>query len=183
MPGGADRAEIRISKARLDRDIDMLADRVAAGGGPWRAVVGVANGGIYPAGRVADRLKLPYREVRIVGYEGRDKTAPKIVKTLDDASDGEGLIVVDDVVDSGDTALLIRQLLPRAELLVVYVKADGLRALETRNQAPVYAARYPQDRWIVFPWHQESWPAEVPHSVACYRAANGLDPRIPITPQ
>jgi xanthine phosphoribosyltransferase len=180
---GAGGAEIRVSKGQLDRDIDTLADRIAAGGGPWRAVIGVANGGIYPAGRVADRLRLPYREIRIVGYNGRGKATPRLVETLENGSDGEGLIVVDDVVDSGDTALLIRQMLPKAELLVVYVKTDGLRELEARGQAPHYAERYPQDKWIVFPWHQESWRAEVPHSVARYRAAMGLDPRIPITPQ
>jgi len=183
MPAEAKRTEIKVSKAQLDRDIDMLADRIAVAGGSWRAVIGVANGGIYPAGRVADRLKLPYGEIRIVGYDGREKAAPKIAKTLDDHRNGEGLIVVDDVVDSGDTALLIRQLFPQAELLVAYVKADGLRALAARALEPRYAERFPQDAWIVFPWHQEGWPCEVPHSVARYRAALGLDPKIPITPQ
>jgi xanthine phosphoribosyltransferase len=182
MPDGAERAEVWISKAQLDRDISGLAERIASGS-RWRAVVGVANGGIYPAGRVADQLNLPYREIRIVGYDGRGKTAPQIVKPLDDADDGDGLIVVDDIVDSGDTALLIRQMLPKAALLVIYVKADGLRKLEACTQRPLYAARHPQDTWIVFPWHQEGWLGEVPRSVARYRAALGLDPRIPITPQ
>jgi xanthine phosphoribosyltransferase len=181
--GGADRPEILISKEQLERDIASLADRVAGFGERWRGVVGVANGGIYPAGRVADRLNLDYREIRISAYRGRTKTTPQIIRGLDDADRGAGLIVVDDIVDSGDTALLIRRMLPRAALLVVYVKAAGLDKLRRLGQAPLYAECHPQDSWIVFPWHQAGWAGEVPLSVSHYRSRVGLDGSIPITRQ
>jgi len=181
MPDGG-RREIPISKEKLDRDISRLADRIARDR-QWRGVVGVANGGIYPAGKVADRLALEYREIRITTYRGRTKVAPEILSAIDDLDDGDGLMVVDDIVDSGDTALTIHRMLPRATLLVVYVKAEGIEKLRELGLAPVYAERLPQESWIVFPWHQTGWAGEVPRSVAFYRSRVGLDGQIPITRQ
>jgi len=180
---GANRVEQRISKQRLDRDIARLADRVAAQQ-PWRAVVGVANGGIYPAGKVADRLNLEYREIQLQAYRGRSKSAGvEIIRSLDDSEQGRGLLVVDDVVDSGDTALAIRAMLPRADFLSIYAKAEGASRVEASGMGFRYAERFPQDVWIVFPWHQDGWAGEVPLSVARYREQLHLDRAVPITRQ
>lgn len=183
MTSGADRAEIRISKQKLDEDIASLVTRLAAAGRPWRAVIGVANGGIYPAGKVADGLGLEYREIEIKAYRGRTKSAVEIVRSIEDPEQGNGLLVIDDIVDSGDTALTIHQMLPRAVVLSIYAKADGLRKIETAGFSQLCAERFPQEIWIVFPWHQEGWAGEVPQSVARYRAVEGLTDRIPVTRQ
>jgi len=183
MLDGPNRIEFLISKEKLDGDIARLADRLRGNGAQRRAVVGVANGGIYPAGTVADRLGLPYREMHIRSYNGRTKITPEIVRPLDDAGEGDGLLIVDDVVDSGDTALLIRQTLPKAVLMVVYVKAEGLIKLADFGHNLLFAERFPQDFWIVFPWHQQDWAGEIPGSVARYRFRLGLDNSIPITRQ
>lgn len=180
---GADRVERRISKQQLDHDIARLADLVAAAQ-KWRAVIGVANGGIYPAGRVADRLNLDYREIQLRAYRGRSKSSDvEIIRSLDDAEQGRGLLVVDDVVDSGDTALAIRDMLPRADFLSIYAKAEGASRVEASGMVFRYAERFPQDVWIVFPWHQDGWAGEVPLSVARYRARLHLDRVVPITRQ
>ena len=183
MAGGAARPEIRISKQKLDRDIAGLVDRLFANRGRWRAVVGVANGGIYPAGKVADGLGLDYDEIEVRGYRGREKSGIEIIRALDDPDGGSGLLIVDDVVDSGGTALAIRDMLPRADLVVVYAKADGARKIEARSMPLLCAERYPQDVWIVFPWHQEGWLGEVPAAVARYRARRNLAAAVPITRQ
>lgn len=181
--GGAARPEIRISKQKLDQDIAGLVGRMAANRGRWRAVIGVANGGIYPAGKVADGLGLAYDEIEVRGYRGREKSAVEIIRALDDPAGGDGLLIVDDVVDSGDTALAIRDMLPRADFLVVYAKADGARKIDASGVPLLCAERYPQEVWIVFPWHQEGWPGEVPAAVARYRADRNLAAGIPITRQ
>jgi xanthine phosphoribosyltransferase len=183
MAGAAARPEILISKQKLDRDIAGLVDRMSPNRGRWRAVVGVANGGIYPAGRVADGLGLAYDEIELRGYRGREKSSIEIIRSLDDRDGGGGLLIVDDVVDSGDTALAIRDMLPRADFLVVYAKADGARKIEAHGLPLLCAERYPQDLWIVFPWHQDGWTGEVPAAVARYRAGSNLAAGIPITRQ
>lgn len=181
VTSGPPRREILISNNKLDRDITALAGRLAERA--WRAVIGVANGGIYPAGRVADHLRLDYREIEIKAYRGRSKGELEIIRALDDPERGRGLIVVDDIVDSGDTALAIRQMLPGALVLSIYAKADGLAKLAASGETHLCAERFPQDVWIVFPWHQPGWAGEMPQSVARYRAAQGLAGRIPITRQ
>jgi xanthine phosphoribosyltransferase len=183
MASGAARPEIRISKQQLDEDIAGLVDRVSPNRGRWRAVIGVANGGIYPAGKVADGLGLAYDEIEMRGYRGREKSSVEIIRGLDDPAGGNGLLIVDDVVDSGDTALAIRDMLPKADFLVVYAKAEGARKIEASGMPLLCAERYPQDLWIVFPWHQEGWPGEVPAAVARYRAGRNLAAGIPITRQ
>jgi xanthine phosphoribosyltransferase len=146
-------------------------------------VIGVANGGIYPAGRVADQLGLDYREIEIKAYRGRSKAALEVIRSIDDPGQGEGLLVVDDIVDSGDTALAIRQMLPKAAFLSVYAKAQGLGKLEADGEPHLCAERFAQDVWIVFPWHQSGWAGEVPRSVARYRTRQGLTGAVPITRQ
>ena len=143
----------------------------------------MANGGIYPAGKVADGLAVDYLEIEIKAYRGRTKSAVEIVRAIDDPEAGSGLLIVDDVVDSGDTALAIRQMLPRADFLSVYAKVEGLRKLEAAGGAHLCAERFPQNVWIVFPWHQEDWNGEIPRSVAQYRSRRALDIAIPITRQ
>ena len=166
MAGDA-RPEIRISRQKLDQDIARLADGLARNKGKWRAVVGVANGGVYPAGKVAERLGLEYCEIRVSSYDGKIKFAPRIIRTIDGS--GVGLLIVDDVVDSGDTALLVRGLFPEADFASVYGKHDGLRKLEVNGRAHCCAERFPQKLWIVFPWHQPGWANELPRSVVEYR--------------
>jgi xanthine phosphoribosyltransferase len=183
MASGAARPEIRISKQKLDEDIAGLVDRMAANRGRWRGVVGVANGGIYPAGKIADGLGLAYDEIEVRGYRGREKSSVEIIRSLDDPAGGDGLLIVDDVVDSGDTALAIRDMLPKADFLTVYAKVDGARKIEASGMPLLCAERFPQDFWIVFPWHQEGWPGEVPAAVARYRTGHDLTAGIPITRQ
>lgn len=183
MAGDRARPEIRISKQQLDDDIARLVDRVFPDRAKWRAVVGVANGGIYPAGKVADGLGLDDDEIEVRGYRGREKSSIAIVRSLDDPAGGAGLLIVDDVVDSGDTALAVRKMLPKADFLAVYAKADGARQVAAQGLPLLCAGRYPQDSWIVFPWHQAGWPGEVAASVARYRARRQLAAEVPITRQ
>jgi xanthine phosphoribosyltransferase len=162
-----ERAGLTISKAKLDQDIAALAEQLPNKG--WRAVVGVANGGVYPAGKIADHLNLAYREIRVSSYVGQAKSPPKILQAIDDADQGAGLLIVDDVVDSGDTALVIRQAFPEADFATVYAKPAGLRKLRDHGKSLAFVEQHPQDLWIVFPWDQTGWDGEVPSSVAEYR--------------
>jgi xanthine phosphoribosyltransferase len=60
--------------------------------------------------------------------------------------DGEGILVVDDLVDSGRTLELIREMYPKAHLVTVYAKPQGKAMVES------YVTEVSQDTWIFFPW-------------------------------
>jgi xanthine phosphoribosyltransferase len=66
------------------------------------------------------------------------------VKAL--AAQGKGVLIVDDLVDTGKTARMVRELLPKAHFATVYAKPMGRPLVDT------YITEVSQDTWIYFPW-------------------------------
>ena len=65
------------------------------------------------------------------------------------AGDGEGYLLIDDLVDSGRTAQVVRQLLPRAHFATLYAKPAGRPIVDT------CVKEFKQNKWIYFPWDIE----------------------------
>jgi len=61
---------------------------------------------------------------------------------------GEGWLIVDDLVDTGRTGRLVREMLPKAHFATVYAKPAGRSVVDT------YITEVSQDTWILFPWDQ-----------------------------
>ena len=79
----------------------------------------------------------------------RRRRAPRLIKApqADIMGDqGEGVLIVDDLVDTGKTLELVRELYPRAHFATVYAKPKGKPLVET------YVTEVSQDTWIFFPW-------------------------------
>ncbi len=72
----------------------------------------------------------------------------KVLKGI--PGNGEGWLIVDDLVDTGRTAKVIRDLLPKAHFASVYAKPAGRPLVDT------YVTEVSQDTWILFPWDAES---------------------------
>lgn len=64
--------------------------------------------------------------------------------------DGEGLLIIDDLVDTGGTARIVRQMLPKAYFATIYAKPTGKILVDT------HITEVSQDTWILFPWDSES---------------------------
>jgi xanthine phosphoribosyltransferase len=60
--------------------------------------------------------------------------------------DGTGILVVDDLVDTGKTLELVRKLYPKAHFATVYAKPQGREIVDT------FITEVSQDTWIFFPW-------------------------------
>ena len=60
--------------------------------------------------------------------------------------DGTGILVVDDLVDTGKTLEAVRALMPKAQIATVYAKPMG------RPQVNTFVTEVSQDTWIFFPW-------------------------------
>ncbi len=150
--------------------VDRLRHGIATRGRTWRAVVGIARGGVFPAQRVAEALGLDYREIRISYYRGMERgPEPAILQALEDEEDGEGLLIVDDVVDSGGTALCVQRLFPGCDLAAIYTKPAGLEAVVSERGAEPYYGRHMDERWIVFPWDQPDWENRSRELIAAFR--------------
>jgi xanthine phosphoribosyltransferase len=68
--------------------------------------------------------------------------------------DGAGWLIIDDLVDTGRTAQIVRDLLPKAHFATVYAKPAGRPLVDT------FITEVSQDTWILFPWDTE--PQSVP---------------------
>jgi xanthine phosphoribosyltransferase len=120
-----------VSWEQLHRDARALAWRLVAGHA-YKGIVAVTRGGLIPAAIVARELDLRLVEsVSIVTYDEEQRGEPVVTKSPDAAGDGTGFLVIDDLVDTGSTARMIRQLLPRAHLACIYAKPAGRPLVDT----------------------------------------------------
>jgi xanthine phosphoribosyltransferase len=143
---------------QLHRDARALAWRLMDLG-PFAGVVAIARGGLIPAAIVARELDVRLLEtVSIVTYaaasagsliEEERRGPPAVIKPPVAAADGAGFLIVDDLVDTGATARVVRALLPRAHFAAVYAKPEGRPVVDT------YITEVSQDTWILFPWDTE----------------------------
>ena len=102
---------------------------------------------MIPAAIVARELECRLVETAsVAAYDEEQRGDPVLLKPPTAAGDGEGFLLVDDLIDRGATARLVRGLLPRAHFGCLYVKPAG-RAL-----ADTFVAEVAQDTWVLFPW-------------------------------
>jgi xanthine phosphoribosyltransferase len=134
---------------QLHRDARALAWRLM-GNGPWRGIVAITRGGLIPAAIVARELEIRLIEsVSIMTYDEENKGQPRVTKPPAAAGDGTGFLIIDDLVDTGTTARIVRGLLPKAHFAAVYAKPAGKPLVDT------FITEVSQDTWILFPWDTE----------------------------
>ena len=142
-----------VSWDQMHRDARALAwrlqDKAPLGGGDWRAVVAITRGGMVPAMIVARELDIRTIDtISVKSYRKGEQGELQVLKAPDPAmmGDGEGVLVVDYLVDSGRTLELVRQMYPKAHFATVYAKPKGQPMVQT------YITEVSQDTWIFFPW-------------------------------
>lgn len=134
---------------QLHRDARALAWRLMDKG-PFTGIVAISRGGLIPAAIIARELDCRLIEsVSVLTYEEEDRGTPVVTKPPAAAGDGKGFLIVDDLVDTGATARVVRALLPRAHFATVYAKPAGRPMVDT------YITEVSQDTWILFPWDTE----------------------------
>jgi xanthine phosphoribosyltransferase len=137
-----------VSWDQLHRDARALAWRLVAGG-PWKAIAAVTRGGLVPAAIIARELDIRLIDTICIKSYRDDKTRgdPEVLKGI--AGKGESWLIVDDLVDTGRTAKVVRDVLPEAHFATVYAKPAGRPTVDT------YITEVSQDTWILFPWDSE----------------------------
>ncbi len=138
-----------VSWDQMHRDSKALAWRLTEEG-PWRAVIAVTRGGLVPAAIVAREL-----EVRLIdtvcgaSYDHQDQGKLEVLKPVSDIKGGEGMLIVDDLVDTCRTARIVREMMPKAHFATVYAKPEGRPVVDS------FVTEVSQDTWIFFPWDTE----------------------------
>ncbi|HWL58099.1 MAG TPA: xanthine phosphoribosyltransferase [Paracoccus sp. (in: a-proteobacteria)] len=140
-----------ISWDQMHRDARALAWRLD--GREWRAILAITRGGLVPAMIVARELDVRTIDtISVKSYKGVGAEAGQgeiqVLKAPDHdlMGDGDGILVIDDLVDSGRTLEHVRKLYPKAHFATVYAKPKGRPMVQT------YVTEVSQDTWIFFPW-------------------------------
>ncbi|MCB5411523.1 xanthine phosphoribosyltransferase [Pseudogemmobacter faecipullorum] len=142
-----------ISWDQIHRDSRALSWRLdgkgPGEGGSWRAIVAITRGGLVPAMIVARELDIRVIDtISVKSYNHQSRADAVVTKSPQDElmGDGSGILVIDDLVDSGKTLELVRKLYPKAHFGTVYAKPHG------KPQVDTYVTEVSQDTWIFFPW-------------------------------
>lgn len=133
---------------QLHRDAKALAWRLLEHRN-FKSIVAITRGGLVPAAIIARELNIRMIDtVCIVTYHGRDQeNAETVLKGVD--GDGTDMLIIDDLVDTGKTATIVREMLPKAHFATLYAKPAGRPLVDT------YITEVSQDTWILFPWDSE----------------------------
>jgi xanthine phosphoribosyltransferase len=111
----------------------------------WRGIIAVSRGGLVPAGILARELGIRYVDTVCIASYHHDKQGElNVLKRAE--GDGEGFIVIDDLVDTGGTAKAIRNLYPKAHFVTIFAKPAGKPLVDD------YVVDIPQNTWIEQPW-------------------------------
>jgi xanthine phosphoribosyltransferase len=143
-----------VSWDQFHRDARALAWRLAgASKGQWKAIVCITRGGLVPAAIVARELGVRIIDtVCIASYDHNKQGDLTVLKRVSadtaklGGGTGKGLLIVDDLVDTGKTGRLVRAMMPDAHFAAVYAKPQGKPLVDT------FITEVSQDTWIHFPW-------------------------------
>ena len=136
----------------LHRNAKALAWRLNSLG-VFKGIIAVTRGGLVPAAVVARELEIRMIDtICISSYKGDKQEDLNVIKDVKLDNDGEGWLIIDDLVDTGDTARAVRKMLSKAHFATVYAKPAGRPLVDT------YITEVSQDTWIFFPWDMEPQP-------------------------
>jgi xanthine phosphoribosyltransferase len=131
----------------LHRHARALAWRLLEGAS-WKGIIAITRGGLVPAAIVARELDIRLIDtVCVASYDDRQRGDVTVLKQV--AGDGAGWLIIDDLVDTGHTARVVREMLPKAHFATVYAKPAGRPLVDT------FVTEVSQDTWILFPWDIE----------------------------
>ena len=139
-----------VSWDQFHRDARALAWRLS-GVANFSAIVCITRGGLVPAAIVSRELGIRLIETVCVAsyHDYKEQGGLQVLKTIADtiaAGKGHEVLVVDDLVDTGKTVQVVREMLPKAHYATVYAKPLGRPMVDT------FVTEVSQDTWIYFPW-------------------------------
>jgi hypoxanthine phosphoribosyltransferase len=157
----------------VERLSEVLAQKIIESRYKPDIIVAVSRGGFDPARILCDQLGVRrLASVQVEFYSGVKDTAekPRIVYPLNAEVDGQKVLVVDDVSDTGDSLML-------AQNHILAINPSDLKVATlhikpwTRFRPDYHASE--TEAWIVYPWE----PIESMNSIAAKLGKDGFSDR------
>ncbi len=132
--------------------LEKLAKKVAARHIEFDLVIGIARGGLPVAMVVSDRLGARVDFINVKSYDGIGKrTRPKILTTVTQDIKDEKVLLVDDIVDEGDTMSTVTEYLVTKD--PESVKTAALFTKPWSSVRPDFSLGVVES-WVVFPYER-----------------------------
>jgi len=140
--------KLNINWNKIHEDATVLSNMISNISKNWKGILSVTRGGLFPALITAQNLNIHLIDtICIQSYIKETREEINIIKhnTIVE-NDGEDWIIIDDLVDTGNTMSAIKNLFPKAFFGTIYAKPMGKFAID------IFVHDIPQSTWIVFPW-------------------------------
>lgn len=139
--------EMHVSWTEFHRDARALADKLKFR--KWKGMLAVTRGGLGPATVLSRELDITHVDtICIASYDHQDQGELQLLKSISLENGGDGWLVVDDLVDTGKTLAIVRELLPQAHVAAIYAKPAGEKMADT------FLSKVDQNCWVFFPWEE-----------------------------
>jgi len=141
---------LRISWSQFNEDTVSLSKKLINQN--WKGIVAITRGGLVPANILAYELDIKLIDtICISSYDDQDQKNANIIKKPEsaDIKDGSGWLVVDDLIDTGKTAEIIRAHYPKATFVTTYAKTHGKAFVDH------YSIETTSNQWILLPWDED----------------------------
>ena len=133
------------------QDLKTLTQKIDK---PFDTILGIARGGLSMAQMLGEYYEL--REVyaiNTIGYEGTEKKSTVEVFNVPDLKSAKTVLIVDDIVDSGDTLVEVMTMLNEKYPNVTFLTAS-IFYKTTACIKPTWYVKEPQG-WIEFFWSED----------------------------
>ena len=108
----------------------------------------ISRGGLIPGSIIANYLGIQDIDViALKTYQNRKRSSD--IKVFKRIKSLKKLVVIDDLVDSGETAKIVKEMMPNSKFVVLYAKPSG------KKQADLHLYDFKDKDWLVFPWEQD----------------------------
>ena len=143
--------KIHISWEKFHQLSKLLAQEIIKNHPSIKGIVAVTRGGMIPACIVASELEIRTIEVFAIKSYQNNFSQSKIEIITEPknalADKGEGWIIIDELVDSGNTLNHIRETLPKASFYSVFTKMN-------HPNITSFMEEYPKESWVYLPWEK-----------------------------
>lgn len=143
---------LNISWDMFHRDCRTLVEKLIKVGN-FKKMVAITRGGLFPAGIIAREMNIRHIDsISIASYDEYSQGELRLIKPPMIEGDGEGILFVDELVDTGKTLKFIKEKYPKAHIATIYAKEKGVKYVDT------YVSMV--DCWVLFPWDGKIAPSK-----------------------
>lgn len=135
---------VTITWEEFEKDIKELAQEIHKKNYRLNKILCITKGGLIPAYYLAKELGIKYIETLCVSsYEDDKKSGIKVMPFSRKKDSRHNWLVVDDLVDTGETMEVAKKYYPNSKVAVLYKKIDS-------PEPDFFVSE--KEGWVVFPW-------------------------------